>query len=706
MKVRAVFFLACICIGGGVASAGAQLPAPPARYPSAPRGGEVDDFGGAQVADPYRWMENPAAPDTRAWLAAENAFATTYLAHLPRREALGTMVARFSSAPAGAAPFNGGDRVFYFENTGRDNQPLLYVRDRPALAPRVLLDPNVFSREGLIAIVDQAASPDGRWLAYAVSTQGSSWRIVRVRDVRTTQDQPDELHEIKDGPIAWSKDNRGFFYTRTDSARADRQRVFYHRLGRKQSDDQLVYENVEHPDWRVHADLSEDGQYLVLALAPHGETRNRLYFIDLDNPGHPNLRAPVVKLFDDGDALYQFVSNRGPVFFVRTSKNAPRTRVIAVDINTPDENHWTTVVRETYDPLIEAVRVDDRIIAHRLHDAHAVLELYTLTGLARGTIPLPGVGTVSGLVSRGDMRDVYFVYSSFLQPPGYYRYDLETRNSAPFHELRADSSLAQFETTQLFFTSKDGTRVPMFITARRGMKLDGTSAALLSGNGSFGISTTPTYSPLVAAWLMQGGVYAIANVRGGGEYGPAWHDAATGTHKQSAIDDFLAAAEFLISQRYTHQGALGAIGSGAGGLLVAAAATQRPSIFSAIAIDNAYLDATRASRSIDARDWIAEFGTPEHNSELRALLAYSPVSNARAGDYPPTLVSAAENDDVIPAFHSYKWVAALQAAQAAPAPIVLRVEPNAGHGPGTPTLRRIAIEADRLTFLTDALLAK
>jgi prolyl oligopeptidase len=363
-------------------------------------------------------------------------------------------------------------------------------------------------------------------------------------------------------------------------------------------------------------------------------------------------------------------------------------------------------VRETYDPLLEAVRVDDRIVAHRMHDAHSVLELYTLSGLARGSVPLPGVGTVSGLMPRGDARDLYFVYSSFLQPPTYFRYDLETRNSVAFHELRADSTLTQFETTQLFYTSKDGTRVPMFITARRGMKLDGSNAALLSGYGSFGASSMPTYSPLVAAWLLQGGIYAVANVRGGGEYGTMWHDAAIGAHKQIAIDDFLAAAEFLISQRYTHVGSLGAIGSGAGGLLVAAAATQRPAVFGAISVDNAFLDATRASRSIDPHEWIAEFGSTAISNELRALLSYSPVSNARSGDYPPTLVTVSENDDVVPPFHSYKWVAALQAAQAAPAPVLLRVEPNAGHGSGTATLERIAIDADRLTFLVDALRVK
>jgi prolyl oligopeptidase len=704
MKVRAVF---CFVIGwtllAGVRHAAAQLPALSGRYPATARGAVIDDVGGVQVADPFRWLENPATPEVHTWIAAQSALSTSYLAQLPRRQAIGDVVARLSTSPNAVGPFAGGERIFYFENNGLDNQPILYVQDRAALAPRVLLDPNVFSREGLIAVVDQAASPDGHWLAYAVSTQGSSWRIVRVRETRTTQDQPDELHDVKDGKLLWTHDNRGFFYTRTDSARADYQRLYFHRLGRKQSEDQLVYENVEHPDWRVHADLSEDGQYLVIALAPQGDTRNRLYFIDLDNPGKPNLRAPIVKLFDGGDAIYQFVSSRGPVFYVRTSKSAPRTRVVAVDINTPDENHWTNIVRETYDPLVDAVRVDDRLIAHRLHDAHSVLELFTLTGAARGTVPLPGVGTVSSLSAHNDAREMYFVYTSFLQPRTYFRYDLESRNAAPFHELRADTALAQFETTQLFFTSKDGTRVPMFITARRGIKLDGSNAALLSTYGSFGVANTPNYSPLVGAWLSHGGIYAVANVRGGGEYGPTWHDAAVGAHKQVAIDDFLAAAEFLISQRYTHAGALGAIADGAGGLVVAAGMTQHPSLFSAVAIDNGFLDATRAARSIDARRWIAEFGSPTRDQELRALLAYSPVNNAHATSYPATLVSIAENDDVVPPFHGYKWAAALQGAQTAAEPVLLRIEPNVGHGATMPMMKRLALQSDELTFLLDAL---
>jgi prolyl oligopeptidase len=701
MKFCAVCLLLVFCATSSVA----QLPAPP-RYPVAPRGAATDDVGGVQVADPYRWLENATSPETRSWASEQGSLARQYLGQLPGRRAMGELVDRLSVGETVGAPFAAGERLFYFDKTGAENQPALLVQDRPTSPARVLVDPNVFSREGLFAIVDQSASPDGRYLAYAVSTQGSSWRTVRVRDVRAGQDQPNELHEIKEGPLEWTKDNRGFFYVRTDSAHAERQRIYYHRVDRSQRDDQIVYENAEHPDWRIHANVSEDGQYLVIALTARGDTRNRMYFIDLDKPGRPNLREPIVKLFDEADAMYQFVSSRGPIFYIRTNKDAPRARVVAVDINMPDENHWTNVVRETYDPLLEAVRVDDRIIAHRLHDAHSVLELYTLMGVARGTISLPGVGTAMHLSPNTDGREMYFDYTSFLQPTTVFRYDLETRNLAPFHESRADSTLAQFETTQLFFTTKDGTRVPMFITARRGITLDGSHATLLTGAGSFGISSTPIYSPLAAAWVAHGGIFAVANVRGGGEYGPVWHDAAIGTRKHVAIDDFIAAADFLVSQRYSHAGAIGAIGNRVGGLLAAAAAMQRPDLFGAVSVDNAPLDMLHYPQFDDERSWVAEFGSPEKTPELRALLSYSPVNSVRAGAYPATLVSVEENGETIPPAHGYKWAAALQAAQTAPLPILLRVEPSTANGAGTSMAKRIALDADRVAFLADALRGK
>jgi prolyl oligopeptidase len=696
---------------------GAQTASPPLKYPVTLRGAESDEVSGVRVADPYRWLEAVTTPEVRNWLAAQDAVTESYLTQIPRRAELTDRVRRFALYPKLRAPFGGGERLFYYENSGLENQPALYVQDRHDTPARVLIDPNAFSHDGLIAIVDQAASPDGRYLAYAVSTQGSAWREVRVRDVRSGQDLSDELRGIKDSPLSWTRDERGFFYVGFDGGAAppanplapdSRQRLYYHRIGQRQADDRLVFEARDHLDWRLRADVSEDGQYLVIAARPGAgsELPNRVYFIDLDNPKRPNLGAPIVKLFDTGDALYEFISSDGPLFFIRTTKDAPRARVVAVDINSPDPDHWTTVVRETYDPLIGALRVDDRIIAHRLHDAHSVLELYSFDGGARGVVPLPGsgIGTVTEINGRGDDREFYFAYSSVLQPPSIYRYDLDGKSPISYRSARPDTALAQYETSQFFFSSKDGTRVPLFITARRGIALDGTHPTLLSGEGAFHASSTPTYSPLVAAWLESGGVYAVANVRGGGEDGRAWHDAATGARKQTSFDDFIAAAEFLVDQRYTRPSLLAIAGRGNGGLLVGAAMTQRPDLFAAALIDAGLLDMVRFNRFTVGGAWTREYGSPENPSDLRALLGYSPLQRLKAEtSYPATLVTVGDHDEVFTPIHSYKFAAALQASQAGAAPVLLRVVNNTGFGPGTPLAIELAIDADRLAFLFGAL---
>jgi len=684
------------------------------HYPATTRGLQVDDLNGIRVPDPYRWLEAVNAPGVQAWVASQNSLTQAYLAQLPVRKAVQDQVTHSWNYPKIGAPFTAGERRFFYENSGLENQSVLYAQERTDALPHVLIDPYSFSKDGLIPVVDQSPSADGRLIAYAVAMRGASMRTVRVRDVRTAQDVGDSLVGIKSGPLSWTRDGRGFFYVRSELgqpttgsnqlAPEGRQRVFYHRVGKPQSDDQLIYENPEHPDWQLRADVSDDGQYLVLALRAGTDLHNRLYFIDLDNPKRPNLGAPLVKLFDAGDALYEFVANRGPVFYLRTSKGAPHYRLVAVDINTPDVNRWTPIIRETYDPLLAVQRVDDRFVAHRLRDAHSVLDLFALDGGVRGTVELPGVGTVVELNPNSDGREFYFTFTSFLQPPAIYRYDLETRTVSPYKEPRTDELLARYETTQLFFTSKDGTRVSMFLTARRGLTLDGTQAALLSGVGSMNESSTPVFSPEVAAWLELGGIYAVANVRGGGENGRAWHDSASGPRKQVAINDFIAAAEFLINQRYTRSSSLGIVARGFGGLLAGAAMTQRPDLFGAVVIDAGLLDMARFPRFTSGATWIPEFGSPDRLADLHSLLAYSPLQNVRAATrYPATMITAGERDEVIAPAHSYKFAAALQAAQSGPNPILLRVEPDAGDGATIPILKQIAASADRLTFLVSTL---
>jgi len=703
--------LACVASAGSAQQQGGLA----LRYPATARGSQGDEIGGVRAADPYRWLENISAPDVRMWVSAQNAVTETYLSQLPRRRDIAERLGGYMQRRVTSPPFAGGERIFFAERTAGDNQPVIFVQDRAETRPRVLLDPNAFSAEGLIAIVDRAASPDGRYLAYAVSIQGSSSRTIHVRDVRTTQDLSDNVRGIKQPPIGWTADSRGFFCVRTLTAAGSsdalapdgRQQLIYHRVGRGPEDDQVIFEAPDHPDWRLDARVSEDGQYVVIALRPKTEPRTRLYFIDLDNPDRPNLRAPVVKLFDAGDAFYDFVSSDGPLFFVRTNKNAPRGRVIAVDINAPDENHWTNVVRETYDALVGAVRVGNRVVAHHLRNGRSTLDLYAFDGGARGSVPIPGIGTVTDLTPLGDKAEVYFTYTSFLQPPEVLHYDLDARTETVYREAPADTSFATYETTQLFYTSRDGTRVPLFITARRGLTLNGTHPTLLAvGDAAFGEPASLAYSPMIATWLSFGGIYALAGVRGGGEDGRLWHEAAMGggARKQTTVDDLTSAAAFLIDQRYTRPSLLGLAASRFGGIAVADAVTQRPDLFAAASIDGGVFDLARFSRFTAGWTWVSEFGSPTDAGALRSLLAVSPLHNAQTpGRYPAVLLSAGEHDDVVPPLHSYKFAAALQAGQTGQAPELLRIEPDAGLAGSRPANKQTALDADRLTFLLSAL---
>jgi prolyl oligopeptidase len=705
--------------GDAVAQWIGQAASPLPTYPATRRGGQVDELGGMTVADPFRWLEDPGSAEVARWIAAENAVTDTILNRVAGRADIRARVERLWNYAKVRPPFSAGDRTFMPENDGLENQAVLWVRDARNGIPRLLLDGDLFAQDGSVAIAALAPSPDGRYLAYGVSKHGSQWREFRVRDVRTRQDLSDTVRGIAQSSVSWTRDERGFFYVRTDReggggmagvpatlAPSRPQRVFYHRIGQRQSQDQTIFERAEHFDWRYGVVVSEDGQYAVITIASGagmGEP-SRVYFIDLDNPKRPNVGAPVVRLFDAADAMYEFISSRGSLFYLRTNRAAPRGRVVAVDINAPSESRWQTIVGESYDPLVEAVRVDDRIIAHRLRDAHSVLELYDLGGTARGSIPLPGIGTVGEFTSDANERAAYFAFSSFLIPPLVLRYDFETRTVVRYREPRAATDLGDYETTQIFFNSKDGARVPIFVTARRGLVRDGSHPTLLVADGGFDRAMTPHFSPAVAAWLEIGGVYAVASVRGGGEYGRAWRVSGAGPQKQNAFDDFAGAAEFLISQRYTRPSALAIAGRGNGGLAVGAVLTQHPELVGAALIDGGLLDLVRFNRFTFGWMWTPEYGSPVDGNQLRTLLAYSPLHNVRNGTrYPATFITTGERDDGIPPLHALKFAAAMQGAQAGSAPILLRVEGDAGELDLMPTLRRVALDADRLTFLAAAL---
>ncbi len=676
-------------------------------------------YHGVRVADPYRWLEDPDAPETRQWVAAENALSASYLSAIPARAAIRDRLASLYRYARYAAPFRAGDKIFWLQNSGAEEQPMLYVKE-PGLVPRVLLDPNTLAADGTVALATTAASPDGHYVAYATTTSGSDWQEIRVRDVKTARDLGDDLRWIKFSGIAWTRDARGFFYEGYDSAAARgpssaaltrvvrNQRIFYHRVGRPQQDDQLIYERPDHSDWLFDTRVSDDGHYAVITISAGTDERTRIYFIDLDNPGRPRITAPIVKLFDNFDASYHFVSSIGQTFYIRTDRGAPHGQLVAVDINEPHEAQWQAVVREagSMDVMLDARQVGSRFVVHFLHDAHSQLRLFALDGGDRGEVTLPAIGTVSQLSTRAEDTDLFFTFTSFLTPPAVYNYDTDSRVNLLYRLPALDADLSDYETRQVFYTSKDGTPVPMFITAKKGaaLVLDGNNPTLLTGYGGFAIPETPEFSPAVIAWLEMGGVYAVANLRGGGEYGKAWHEAGMLGHKQNVFDDFVSAAQWLIAQKYTSPRKLAIAGASNGGLLVGAALTQHPELFGAALPAVGVMDMLRYQKFTIGWAWAPEYGVSDDPRQFRYLLAYSPLHNIHTGTrYPATLITTADHDDRVVPAHSYKFAAALQAAQGGDAPILLSVETSAGHGGGKPISKQVDESADWLAFLVKTL---
>jgi prolyl oligopeptidase len=703
-------------VAAGVLFVAHEAPAqstPALQYPATRRGDQVDDYHGTRVADPYRWLEDAASAETRAWIEAQNALTRSYLDAIPERPSIAAQLTRLWNYPKYGVPVRRAGRAFYFENTGLQNQPVYYVRDRVNGEARVLLEPNGLSPDGTVAISTVAPSPDGTLLGYGVSTSGSDWQEFRVRDVRTARDLPDTLRWIKFSSIAWTKDNRGFFYSRFDEPSAEEQRsgrppaaanrgqkVYYHRLGQPQSSDQLILERSEHPDWLFNTEVSEDGQYAVITISQGSDERTRLYFIDLGRARRPAIGNPVVRLLDDFDAAYDFVHSEGMIFYVRTNHQAPNSRLVAIDINSRRPSAWRTIIPNGPDALLAADVIGRRFVATYLADARSVVRVFSLRGQPQGEVPLPGIGAVTGIAGERTDRDFYYSFTSFLQPPTIYLFDLDRRTNLLYKQPAAAFDASRYETRQVFATSKDGTRVPVFVTARRGVTLDGRNPTLMYAYGGFNVAMTPAFSPTTAAWLEMGGIYAVPNLRGGSEYGRAWHEAGMRERKQNVFDDFVAAAEFLVREGYTTPSRLAISGGSNGGLLVGAVMTQRPDLFAAALPAVGVMDMLRYHRFTIGWAWASEYGSSDDPVAFRYLMAYSPLHNIKAGVcYPATLVTAADHDDRVVPGHSFKFAAALQAAQGCTRPALIRVETKAGHGAGKPTSKQIAEATDRLAFL-------
>lgn len=678
------------------------------KYPSTRKSNHVDVYHGTSVPDPYHWLEDTESAETRAWIEAQNALTLPYLHSLPHREPLKRILTRRWNYPRYGIPFKRGRRYFYFKNDGLQNQAVLYWQPTLTGKPRILLDPNLLSPDGTVSVSNVAVSEGGRWLAYGLSQAGSDWQQIRVRSVETGEDLPDDLHWVKFSGIAWTKDGKGFFYCRYPEPPKDanpmwhpnlNQKVYYHRLGTSQAEDILILERPDKPEWRYSVTVSEDGRYAVIGVTEAGP-KNLVYVINLQRSGQPNVKAPVQPLIDTFEASYQFLGNDGALFYFRTDLDAPRGRVIAIDLNHPDKQHWKTILPEGEDTMQAVTLMGKQMAVVTLHNATSRVCIYTLKGEFVQEIPLPTLGTCSGFVGRRGQEEFFYGFTSFVHPYTIYRYDVRTGESTVFHAPQIEGlDPAQYETKQVWFRSKDGTRVPMFITHRKGLRRNSSHPTLLYGYGGFNVSLTPFFSVSYLVWLENGGILAVPNLRGGGEFGEEWHQAGTKERKQNVFDDFIAAADYLIDHRYTSPQKLAIRGGSNGGLLVGAVMCQRPELFRVALPAVGVMDMLRYHRFTIGSAWKEDYGTSDDPQMFRVLYAYSPYHNLKPGvRYPATLVTTGDHDDRVMPAHSFKFAARLQEVQAGDAPVLIRIQTRTGHGAGKPTPLVIEEEADVMAF--------
>jgi prolyl oligopeptidase len=695
--------------GAAATASRSAAPAPDAtlRYPAPPRTDLVDVLHGVAVPDPYRALEDLDAPATRAWVEAEDALARDYLSRIPAREALRRRLAALWSFERFGIPVRRGGRLFFTHQAGLAEQARLLVAASAEAEPRVLVDPNLLSPDGTVALAGVAPSEDGRLLAYALSSAGSDWREWRIREVETGRDLEDRVRWSKFSGAAWTHDGAGFFYARYDEpapglegeAPNRGQRLHYHRVGSPQAQDALVYARPDQPEWGFDPETSEDGRWLVIRVWQGTRPENGIFVKDLSRPD-----APVVELLADFDARWDFVGSRGSLFYLRTDLGASRGRVVAIDLARRERSAWAQVIPQKPDVLRAVSFVHDRFVAQYLRDGWARASVYLENGEFVRTLELPGHGSVAGFAGRRGDRETFFHWTGFTTPGTIYRHDLETGVSRVWRAPALDFDPAAFTTEQVFATSRDGTRIPIFVVQRANLPRDGERPVLLTGYGGFGVPFGPHFSARQLGWLELGGVLAQPILRGGGEYGRAWHEAGRGAAKQNVFDDFLAAAEWLVASGITSPQRLAIAGTSNGGLLVGAALVQRPDLFGAALANVGVLDMLRFHRFTIGWAWAEEYGSPEDPEAFQVLRAYSPLHNLHAGTaYPATLVTTADHDDRVFPAHSFKFAAALQDAQAGTAPILLRVESRAGHGRGTATSKEIEAAADALAFLVQNL---
>jgi prolyl oligopeptidase len=717
------------------------------EYPPTRQGDVADDYHGTKIADPYRWLEDDNAPETAAWVEAQNKVTFGFLESIPERPQIHERLKTLWNFERFGIPRKEGGRYFFSRNTGLQEQDTLLVADSLNAAPRVLLDPNVLSADGSVALKSWSVSGDGKLLAYGVSRKGLDWMEWRVREVDGGKDRDDVLNWSKFSGASWAKDGSGFYYSRYDEPKAgeertgvlEYQKLYFHKLGTPQGSDQLIYERRDHKDWGFGGYVTDDGRWLIITVTRGTETRNAVFYRDLTKP-----EAPVVELLRSFNADYSFIDNDGPVFFFKTDLNAPLGRIIAMDVSKagPDPEperapssgaaaippgdgvaaaanaarasaaaaRWREVIPEAKDTLDDVSIIGGRFICTYLKDAYNIARVFEWDGKSARAqavrdIELPGMGSVGGFGGRANDPETFYMFTSFTVPSMIYRHDVKTGESTVFKTPSVGFDSASYETKQVFATSKDGTRVPMFITQKKGTKRDGKQPVMLYGYGGFNISLTPSFAVSRAVWLERGGVYVQANLRGGGEYGELWHLAGSKRQKQNVFDDFIACAEWLIANSYTSPQKLAISGGSNGGLLVGACMTQRPDLFGAALPSVGVMDMLRFHLFTIGWAWKSDYGSSEDPGDFKALLAYSPLHRLKPGSrYPATLVTTGDHDDRVVPAHSFKFAARLQECQAKDGPpTLIRIETKAGHGAGTSLSKAIEEKTDQISFLVKVL---
>jgi len=676
------------------------------KYPQPRKGDVVDTYGGAKVADPYRWMEDLNAAELKQWIDAENAITFRYLDALPMRDQLKKRITDLYSYPRVSVPYYRGRRWFYSRNTGLQRQSVVYTRETLKGTESVALDPNVLSPDGSVALSSFDPAPDGQHFAYGQSEGGSDWSTFYVREMTTGKQLPDAIKWVKFSSIAWTEDGRGFFYGRypepppgkaLEAAISDK-KIFYHMLGTAQSADRLIYERKDDPALFIDLDIDETGRYVWFSTNKGTSNKNELFVKDLGNPLAPNMDAPVRALYAGHTAAYQPLGVVKGTLYLQTDLDAPTRKIVATPIDRPAAANWKPIVAAGPNAIDFASLIGGRLVVSRLEDVASVVRFYQLDGTAAGTIALPGLGSVTGLSGRFDRPELFYAFTSPLFPQTVFSFDAASGKSAQFEARKLTFDPAPYTTERVFFNSKDGTRVPMFITHRKDLKKDGTNPTMLYGYGGFDIATLPTYRSDIPAWLERGGVWATANMRGGSEYGEAWHEAGMHEKKQNVFDDFIAAAEYLVREKYASPQTLGIMGGSNGGLLVGAVEEQRPDLFAVALAAVGVMDMLRYHKFTGGSAWATEYGSADDPAAFAYLSKYSPLHNIKPGAcYPATLVTTADHDDRVVPSHSFKFTATLQPAQGCAKPVLIRVETQGSHG-YRPTDKRIAELADEWAF--------